>query len=446
MKIYLNLGVVRFLAACFLGSFLAGMLLVFSVLTFNSILSIESTNIFQNTNIRKEVGEEKYVDRSAIFRYEIEADYSSAPNSKGENDMASLVEHSNAKGHSQTRRILYYSAIYSAFNAIVLTIIIFFRIRKIFFEPVEVISSKLDNYYPESTDFICEGQQVSPLKNLSRSIESMVERIESDRAKLKEAYLSLEKSKEDLERSQGKLIAAEKFAASGRLAAGVAHEIGNPLSIVEGYLGLLSDVSLTHEERLEYLRRCQQETARIDRLIHSMISLDSRDIETGEQADVNHILDNIVELYQPVAVRNGVKLILKSESGEMIAKISEEGLLQILSNLLANAFDAIKENDELQGEVGIVAVAADAFEDDTGKKWARVDVSDNGIGMSDKVINNIFDPFFTTKEPGKGTGLGLSIVSKMVKRCGGSIDVESVPGTGSVFRITLPVDETLSES
>ncbi|MBU1195910.1 MAG: ATP-binding protein [Proteobacteria bacterium] len=225
---------------------------------------------------------------------------------------------------------------------------------------------------------------------------------------------------------------AQKLSSIGRLSAGVAHEINNPLAIINEKTGLMSDLielstDFKHKEKfIELTAAILNSVERCRKITHRLLGFSKRINIKIEPININLIINEVLDflgkdiLYK----RIDIKLLL-SESIILIQ--SDQGLIQqILVNLLSNAFAAVNDLGEVEIETQNMK--------DGG---IRLKISDNGHGIPDNVIKNIFDPFFTTKKE-KGTGLGLSITYGIVKKLGGQISVSSEVGKGTVFTIELP--------
>jgi signal transduction histidine kinase len=269
---------------------------------------------------------------------------------------------------------------------------------------------------------------VKEINQLYDALKNMYDEIEESKTKLRENIQALEESNRVLLRTQRELIASEKLASLGKLAAGVGHEIGNPLSAIRGYVEVLRKGYISNDEkRIEFLTNIQNEVERIDRIICTLLDYARpRDFES-KRVDVNDVIKNALEIVRNQGLLKNIDLRIELSEGLPLIKVDPHQLTQVIINLILNAKDAILRD-------GVIVISTSTTPDE----GVEIGVKDNGVGIPKEIIDKIFDPFFTTREPGKGTGLGLSVSQRIVQLFGGEIFVESELGRGSVFRITFP--------
>jgi PAS domain S-box-containing protein len=230
----------------------------------------------------------------------------------------------------------------------------------------------------------------------------------------------------DRKRLESQLIQSEKMAAIGQLAAGIAHELRNPLAIV---MNALYDIQHVLDggcsEVAEDLRIAEEEIGRAQAIIKNLLEF-SR--ETGaelDQLDVNELLTRTLQLMQKYLQDNGVRVT--TELGDIPSCVANQNAMrQILLNLITNAVQAMPDGGEL------------TLRTTRGQDSIRLEVRDTGVGIPAEHLQDIFNPFYTTKAPGQGTGLGLSVVHTILQRYHGEIRVASEVGVGTTFTIDLP--------
>jgi two-component system NtrC family sensor kinase len=246
-------------------------------------------------------------------------------------------------------------------------------------------------------------------------------------------------------RMEQQLIRSERLASLGTLVAGIAHEINNPLGIIAGYAEALLDRAGDpglqavgeFEDFPEYLRTIHHEIFRCKSILQSLLEFARPSGGTFREIDINELIKEVLLLLQHRTARLQHRLDLRLTRD--LPKISADAgsLRQVLMNLLLNAIYFTPEG----GSITITTEADDAHSRPglAGRSSRiRLTVRDTGAGIAPEVAGKIFDPFFTTKPVGEGTGLGLTISHRIVEEHGGSIDVESAPGKGTAFVITLP--------
>jgi len=281
--------------------------------------------------------------------------------------------------------------------------------------------------------------------SLAASFNSMAERLEGE-------IKSLERVNLELTTAQDELLRNSTLAAVGRLAAGIAHEIGNPLGALKGYIDILSRGGLEPAEEKEIIARAAGESDRIDSIVRDFLEVARPARRPSFPVDVNSLVRETLEGLSVRADFQGVEAGL--ELSEVPAVMADEGKLrQVFSNLLINAAQAMEGMEKktitvtTASEDRPVPVKAgrrkgDAPVESKLGRFVLVSVKDTGAGVSSVDAARIFDPFFTTKEVGKGTGLGLFVSRSIIKAYGGEITLMS-GGAGSEFTVALPAAEAL---
>ncbi|RBW70732.1 ATP-binding protein [Bacillus taeanensis] len=226
---------------------------------------------------------------------------------------------------------------------------------------------------------------------------------------------------------ENKIIISEKLSAVGKLAAGIAHEIRNPLAAVIGFVQLLKE-NRGEEQQTEYhLKIINDELQRINHLVTQFLMMAKPVKPTRVRTNLYKVIEETVQLLNSQALLHNIKIILTAEGNGFFLSVDEMQIKQVIINLIQNAIDAMPDG----GKITI------SLKRNFDKNKVEVHVCDEGEGMSEKQINNISTPFFTTKE--KGLGLGLAICHRIIELHKGSLNVFSKKQEGTNFVISLPI-------
>ncbi len=326
---------------------------------------------------------------------------------------------------------------YIAMNAIILVLFGIYLLSKMVVNPINrlvAITERFDGGIPA----LAQGKSPNnEIGRLSNSLNRMLRRLDANERKLKENISTLESANREIRRAQDEMVASEKMASVGRLATGVAHEIGNPLGIMLGYIELLQREDLTGSERKDFLRRMEKETRRIHRIIRDLLDFSRPSGNEKEWADAHEVLEEVLTVVkpQPLFEKIAVQKILEAKTSDV--KLAPDLLKQVFLNLLINAADAMAHEGE-RDSMGAAPLLT--IESLTHGGFLIMRFRDTGCGINPDDLKRIFDPFFTTKAPGKGTGLGLAICYTVMDRTGGRIRVENAPEQGTVVTIEMPLD------
>lgn len=274
---------------------------------------------------------------------------------------------------------------------------------------------------------------------LAVSFNRMTRTLREQRAELKAQLAAIEKSAAELRGAQDQLIRAAKLASVGTLAAGVAHEIGNPLAGVLGLLDAL-DGEADPATSARYRELVRKEVRRIDRIIADLLAY-SRPArgEVGERETcrVADAIDHVRALLGAQKLFDGVSLTAEVDAAEPVA-MSRDDLTQLLVNLLLNAAQAMGG----KGAIAIRAEVVDGWRPQMGvvaRRAVALSVTDDGPGIPPEIADRIFDPFFTTKAEVRGSGLGLAICQSICDRVGAEITLDRAAVKGARFLVSIPV-------
>lgn len=240
---------------------------------------------------------------------------------------------------------------------------------------------------------------------------------------------------EELERAHEKLVRAERFAATGRLAASIAHEINNPLGIIKNYLRILRDAQPALEPGAsDALVVVNEELDRIARIIRSLLYFYRPSKADPVPLDLNQEIRVLLLLMEAAFRRKNIQVEADLQPDLPMPRLSPDHVRQVLLNLLRNAEDAV-------GEKGTIRITTRLSNSAADPGTVVLEIADDGCGISPEDLPHIFEPFYTSKKEGHGTGLGLSVTYGILRSMKGSIDVESIPGTGTTFTVKIPVAE-----
>lgn len=337
-----------------------------------------------------------------------------------------------------------YSIVGALLLVVVLSVPIFLRWAGAIFRPLERMLStisKVENGdlgartgLPPSADEI--GWVASHLDHLLGQIQERDTRLRgladelNDR--VKERTRELYEANKRLEATTKQLVVSEKLAAIGEITAGIAHEINNPMAVIQGNLDVIRQETLSDAGHIDTeLNLIDEQIHSVTVLVNKLLQFARPDEFSGsmERQDAAQALDDCLVLVQHLLQKSRITVVREIDATGSIL-INRTELQQVLINLIVNAIHAMPEGGTL--------TLRTFSSSQNGTDGVVFQVSDSGKGIPEDVMDKIFDPFFTTKER-EGTGLGLSITKTIVNRYGGTISVESGVGTGSVFSVWIPV-------
>ena len=344
------------------------------------------------------------------------------------------------------RQTQHLAVFYLAINLLILLLLAGWRLSRMMTRPIQRLI-RITDEYEASADFeFFPEKQKNEFSRLSGALNQMVRRIEADRDRLQASLDSLEQSNRQLKEAQDEIVRAEKLASVGRLSAGIAHEIGNPIGIVLGYLGLLKSRSIAPDDGLgqDYIQRAESEIQRVNTIIGQLLDFSRNRPSNDSVLSLHELVYEAGEMLsqQPLFSDITLKYEMAAENDRLHADANQ--LHQVMVNLMINAADSIKQAE--RGESGRIRLASRSLDRQQSKlsvdsEFGAIElkVIDNGTGIAEQYLDKIFDPFFTTKETGKGTGLGLSVSYMMIQQMGGSIDALPAANGGTEIVIQLPL-------
>ena len=225
------------------------------------------------------------------------------------------------------------------------------------------------------------------------------------------------------------LVTAQRLAATGTLAAGIAHDINNPLGGMINAVRALRRVDLPPEKREEYLGLIEEGLERVGHTVQKVLQFTPHRVAPGP-CDLGAVARRALELARHRADRSGTRILVELPDAPLPVFGDPYELQQVVLNLLVNAADAVAANGRREGRIVLRGEARGAE--------VRIEVEDDGVGMTEEQLARAFDLFYTTKEVGEGTGLGLSMVHSIVANHGGRVALRSKPGAGTTAEVVLP--------
>ena len=312
------------------------------------------------------------------------------------------------------------------------------------------------NLLIEKTRRIAKGDFSGPLhlktqdelQELSDSVNDMCEKLSAAQRRVEDEMAARVAAVEQLRH-------ADRLKTVGRLASGVAHELGTPLNVIAGRAGMIASGKLSPAEAADNADIIRGQSQQMTQIIRQLLDFSRQNSPRRVGVDLRNVISQTVELLTPLAEKRRVSLEIKEPSESLVGQVDAGQIQQVLSNLIINATEAMPSG-------GVVQVGAHQRPLTRSERLARgndptcgdqdealflvITVRDEGSGIAPEHLNHVFEPFFTTKDVGEGTGLGLSISYAILQEHGGWISVESEIARGSTFSVFLPAEADLSRS
>lgn len=321
-------------------------------------------------------------------------------------------------------------ALYIGIFALALMVFAFMALTRLIVRPIDQLSAAARRVSAGATDLEVPTAGARELADLGMSFATMTRQLRSEEEALKQKIEELERATEELRSAHRTLVRSERLASVGRLSAGLAHEIGNPIAAILGFQDLLLSGDLTEEEQRDFLQRMKRETERIHEILRQLLDFARpAAIPKSTKSEPDSVVDAVQDacaLIRPQRSFRDIEVVESLDGNLPLVPMSRGELTQVLVNLLLNAADAIHG----QGHVWVRASRCD--------HGVQVEVEDDGPGIAHDVKDTLFEPFVTTKDIGAGTGLGLSVCRGLVEAAGGTITVSDGAHQGAVFTIMLP--------
>lgn len=320
-------------------------------------------------------------------------------------------------------------ALYMIVFAMLLLFFAYLTLTRAIVRPIERLARAADRVATGSPNLDLPSSGAREVVDLGSSVRAMAARLLAEEQALRAKVDELTKTTKSLGETREQLAGSERLASVGRLAAGVAHEIGNPIAAIMGMHDLIADDLTDEETRADFLRRMRKETERIHVVVRDLLDY-ARPEEAPSSvrvldANVAEVVDDALNLVRP---QKDFKQITTTVDvpAELRVALSPQRLTQVLLNLFLNAGAAMSG----KGEVRVRASGTN--------ETVRIEVEDSGPGIPPDMRQRVFDPFVTTKEVGAGTGLGLAVCRGIVEGAMGRISVDASVTNGARFVVELP--------
>jgi signal transduction histidine kinase len=332
-------------------------------------------------------------------------------------------------------------------TALVVTIAILltFTLVNLIIKPVDKLVGATQRIAKGDLSLVVEVDRKDEIGKLAQAFNQMTTSLKESRKQIEDYSRNLEKKVEErtkeLKEAQALLIQTEKMAAVGQLAAGVAHELNNPLGGILGYsqfaiekISSKTPQNLTSQDvstYTQYLRDIECQSQRCKTIVQNLLKFARASVEDSfEPLNLNVVLQDTLVFTQHQLDMAKVKLVLELADSLPSIMGSSNQLQQVCTNIILNALHSMPKGGELR-----IATRVGQTE---SRKMAEIEFRDTGCGISQEQLSKIFEPFYTTKKPGEGTGLGLSVSYGIIKDHNGEILVDSKTGQGTTFRVMIP--------
>jgi signal transduction histidine kinase len=347
-------------------------------------------------------------------------------------DAAVLVRVRTDEDAARSAGVIRGIALYMVVFALALLVFAYIALTRAIVRPIEQLGRAADRVASGARTFEVPSGGAREVADLEASVRSMAARLISDERALRAKVEELTTTTRRLSETREQLAGSEHMASVGRLAAGVAHEIGNPIAAIMGMHDLLDDDGIAPEERADFLRRMRKETERIHVVVRDLLDYARPERHGGDVASsVSEVVADALGLVKPQKGFRGIDVRVDAAGGLRVA-LSPQRLTQVLLNLLLNAASALEGKPS--GAPRTIAIRAR----EEGGARVRIEVEDDGAGVAPELREKIFDPFVTTKDVGAGTGLGLAVCRGIVEGAGGKIFVDAAYERGARFVVELP--------
>jgi len=334
-------------------------------------------------------------------------------------------------------------ALISAGAILLASLIVGVLLQKLIYLPLRDLESGARRVSDGDLEHSIPVRSVDEFGRLAGSFNRMTAAL---KASVNELESQVEKRTHELKLAEAEVARGEKLASVGQLAAGIAHELNNPLTGVLTFTSLLRKKAPDGSPEAEDLDLVIRETRRCASIIRRLLDFAREKVPSKGLFDLNRLIEETVEFVDRSATL--ARIVISTDLDPTLPKVWGEADLikQVVLNILVNATQAITDSGSIAVRTRVLAAVSASKPETESEPMVEVCIRDTGCGIPAAHLQRIFDPFFTTKEVGKGTGLGLSVSWGIVKAHGGMIKVESEVGVGTTFRVLLPVKSAVEEA
>jgi signal transduction histidine kinase len=288
--------------------------------------------------------------------------------------------------------------------------------------PLEALTRAAERVANGSREVRASPQGSMEIARAAVAFNAMTEDLAAREAELKARVQQLEQAQRELQEAQSQLVRSERLAVVGRLSAGIAHEVGNPLAAIVGLADVMKEGGLEESEVQDFSQRIAKEADRIHRTVRELLDYARARPQTEnshtDAGDVHEALEQVRRLLEPQKSMKDVVFIVEEQLESAKVLLASDRLVQVVLNLVLNAADAIRDETSVERGAGQIVLRVKRS---SHAERVLIEVQDNGPGIADKLKSQVFEPFFTTKPAGEGTGLGLAICASLVEQAGGSV-------------------------
>ncbi len=330
-----------------------------------------------------------------------------------------------------------------------LSLSVAYLLQRMIYLPLKDLESGASKVSSGHLDLLIPVRHADEFGRVAGSFNQMTAALSQSRSELNELIKVLESKVEErtkeLLAARAEVAQGEKLASVGVLAAGIAHELNNPLTGVLTFTSLMRKKAAEGSEDAEDLDLVIHETKRCASIIRRLLDFSREKVPVKGYFKLNQVIEDTVRFIERPASLLRIEIVTELDPALPEVWGDADLLKQVIMNLLVNAQQAIEGSGKITVQSRSYLAPSPAQTSAEPMPMVQISIADTGCGIPQANLQRLFDPFFTTKEVGKGTGLGLSVSYGIVKAHGGKISVESVVGVGSTFRVDLPIEPFIDQ-